>query len=75
VIVSVKEAGKLWCPHVRAKMDDEVASYNDTDAVRVGTCIASECMAWRWVSYGGDVESMAEPIKSRGGYCGLAGAP
>lgn len=36
------------------------------------TCIASECMAWRWL----DVLARTEPeLAQRRGYCGLAGKP
>lgn len=40
----------------------------------IGKCLASECMAWRWVSKINDPEVRYEGSKEvRWGYCGLAG--
>jgi hypothetical protein len=46
----------------------------------VTLCVASECMAWRWVAYRQVSTMRGEPIApdlsdGRQGYCGLAGKP
>ena len=49
------EAKKRWCPHETAHSGSR-------------SCIASGCMAWRWV----DAESMGE---KRTGFCGIGFPP
>ena len=64
------EARKCWCPFARIaytgtgttavnRVHDPLATLNGVQ------CIASECMAWRWV---------IQPIEGVG-FCGLAGKP
>ena len=63
-----KEAKKKWCPFVRQfSVPNEGASgsfnrYGGGKPADGSSCIASECMAWRWTSAQRDY-----------GYCGLAG--
>lgn len=69
-----------WCPHA-TQLDDwsETVSYSrGPQGEPVTMCIASECMAWRWL-----VGDMQIPDGNNGfrfaqkqeGYCGLAGKP
>ena len=68
------EAKKKWCPHIRITTGviDSMSITNRCDTPTMTDCIASECMAWRWMK--GD---FAKPTEDRGalGYCGLAGKP
>lgn len=68
------EAKTKWCPFVRlvisdigeAKTDNRDFDYGDGTP----SCIASECMAWRWKQEG--IEH-GEPIyNDTYGHCGLA---
>jgi hypothetical protein len=72
------EAKTKWCPHVRhtaLPMSNGDAAVYDNRSSEVafhvaGCCIASACMAWRWLD---DPEALeGEPYE---GYCGLAGRP
>lgn len=78
-----EEAKKKWCPMVRliAVTDkNEVinsTSYNKAMQVKEeriitpagSTCIASDCMMWRW-----EYERVVSmPKRTTSGYCGLAG--
>ena len=67
------EAKTKWCPMVRLAPLGANESYrystnrmNDRirGIVREARCIASDCMAWRWIDRGGS--------RQDGGYCGLA---
>ena len=77
-----QEAKQKWCPFVRfvTPQDDVEGDYNNrytsVDMVirkeSPSTCIASDCMAWRWVI----MFSIDEQLPNRdeaSGYCGLAG--
>ena len=81
------EARKKWCPFVRARdFWDGSACSGNADAFDEKTsdnadynrnpldsrCIASRCMAWRWITR--DKASM-EGTFQKVGYCGLAGRP
>ncbi len=57
------EARQCWCPFVRVNPFGSITNRGD---ISTTTCIASECMAWRWAN-------TIEP--ERIGYCGLAGKP
>ncbi len=71
------DAKTKWCPmfQVSAGMTG-----NDDVNNRMGLCIASECMAWRWrrkpkpemVEQSGHRE-VTIPADPGSGYCGLAG--
>lgn len=78
------EAKTKWCPFVRL-----TASQGEWHTNREGPkshlsqeghacCIASACMAWRWVREevsGRDADGFGYIRVVSGGYCGLAGAP
>ena len=80
------EAKKRWCPESRVLASDSVGNvtgdapcgYNrgmSTPNLIVGgsTCMASQCMAWRWTK-----AEKQDPVTghySRLGYCGKAGKP
>jgi len=83
------EARQKWCPFVRAadSLDFRAPAANRTagpDEEQNPTwskCIASDCMAWRWVgsdktgdppTFSTDADENRKRIK---GYCGLAGKP
>ena len=60
------EANRKWCPHA-----NEI-SRNSNNA----SCIASHCMAWRWIQ--DELVAFAAGEKTvvsagKHGYCGLAG--
>ena len=74
-----------WCPWVRAignmDCDDSANRWPDEDdPISFGNnnlCIASDCMAWRWISVGKEIRTMDQrtqpaPLPTKG-YCGLAG--
>lgn len=73
------EAKTKWCPFVRTAnatvrpaseewpgifMGTIAVNRSSPDAATPAPCIASECMAWRWI----------EGKRNTEGYCGLAGA-
>lgn len=81
------EAKKKWCPFARVIGDlDENAAANrwpeDDSKMWAGPngnphslCIASACMAWRWITIK-EEPSEGHPLGIsivHGGYCGLAG--
>ena len=67
------EAKSKWCPMVRIHEQPaegkgpNMYAYNRPGIMGQMTCIASECMAWRWQKEYGDGKTE--------GYCGLAGTP
>ena len=73
-----EEARKKWCPHGRVRSSS--SAYNRSENYAVdgpSKCIASDCMAWRWVK---DpliaFVANGKPVpdyKGEHGYCGLAG--
>ena len=58
MIIEEKKAKKKVCPNRQLQHSTEIDSYHPFD------CIASQCMAWRWIAKGAKM-----------GYCGLAGEP
>ena len=67
-ILTETEAKTRWCPMVRAPDDGANVDSVDGRDVRVGRCIAGECMAWR----------LAHKDSANGeerGYCGAFGLP
>lgn len=54
-MLTEEEAREKWCPQMIEVGSEWV------------TCVASECMAWRWGVEAGDPRKV--------GYCGLAGKP
>lgn len=85
MIVTEAEARKAWCPQGRrtprtplpphsaaATATQLNPSVNRTwDDAPWTRCLASGCMAWRWLDY--DEPHSAK--EERRGYCGLAGQP
>lgn len=75
------QAKLRWCPFALTAVSDMKAPARNRhpDGTYLGcTCIASECMAWRWSM---SPKSVAE-VNARGnagavasGYCGLGGKP
>lgn len=78
------EARKCWCPY---RGESEFGRSNAAGPGRLN-CIASECMAWRWVDTGtsiegsvkdhhwrpvGETDSGKRVCADNRGYCGLAG--
>lgn len=65
-----EEAKTKWCPHVRVIGIDEEGPGNSWNCEEVkpmgSSCIASGCMAWRWINPDSETPD---------GYCGLAGRP
>lgn len=82
MILTESEARSKWCPEVRCVGGSDETAPRPPAAnchLNVGAggmglnrlpeyarCIASECMAWRWI----DREGWRRPDR---GYCGLAG--
>ena len=63
MITTEAEAKTKWCPFAPSRsIDDE----------RSVACVASGCMAWRWVL---TEEDAREASCKATGYCGLAGNP
>jgi hypothetical protein len=68
------EAKTKWCPHVRhtaLPMSNGDAAVYDNRSCEVafhvaGCCIASACMAWRWINPDSEAPE---------GFCGLASRP
>jgi hypothetical protein len=81
-MVTEEEAKKRWCPFVRLGLSGRLPSalnrIQDSDnsvAVPFGArCIASECMAFRWLEPPGPRPPDA-PERDDRGYCGLSGPP
>jgi hypothetical protein len=60
-VVTEEEANTQWCPHGVGNSSNRVEGCTFF-------CVASRCMAWRWVK-GSEKASVGR------GYCGLAGRP
>ena len=79
-IMTEEEARKRWCPMTPIGYADEVKEF---------TCIASNCMMWRWEicmkdTATGEIEPFFpsigytdrwESVTEKYGFCGLAGKP
>ena len=77
------EATKLWCPHARIMVAEDVGGKDaedwicaaanraqmSEDNVKNDRCLASECMMWRWS------HQDAGPNDPPTGFCGAAIAP
>jgi hypothetical protein len=99
-MMTEEEAKTKWCPNARIAMiahGESVSCASNRDisllvapnsfdpATDVTKCLASGCMAWRWIDneLGYDPEyrrrnpSCVErlPLENRRGFCGLAGKP
>lgn len=71
-MLTEQEARTKWCPH--ARQDDNVGIFRNALHDDNGfACIASECMAWRWVSETFHGLGTPQPIERAEGFCGLAG--
>jgi len=73
-----EEAKTKWCPFARilagtAGTPALAASYNRSSELEEPRCIASACMAWRWIKTPGR-DGYPDPSPTRG-FCGPAGAP
>lgn len=81
-----EEAKQKWCPMMRYIIDeegDDVISNRCTNfkheygaATDSTTCIASDCMMWRWnKEQKPSVMDIAQPVmeSTTSGYCGLGG--
>lgn len=70
MIVSENQAKSMWCPEVRVHDASKGVGINayatpspdgmTLDIVRMGNCIGSDCMMWRWSGVQSDGE----------GFCG-----
>ena len=99
-MMTEEEARKRWCPFVRYATRDDGGDYPERAHVVTGNrflhkpgpgltnCIASGCMAWRWMpgyrlKRGEEVPAGAPMFREvendtytdRVGFCGLAGKP
>ena len=65
-----EEAIDKWCPHARPGM-------RDAPGMPDVNCLASDCMAWRWVRthVAKDNHPTLSATEDKYGYCGLAGDP
>ena len=80
-----EEARKCWCPFALGSETfdwDDFMGVTATNRITYGIhskckCIASECMAWRWVIDDGMINEAGHGRTSAPeyGYCGLAGKP
>lgn len=67
MLVSETEAREKWCPFARVlkHTGSAAAAVNRTNQENLlGTCLGSQCMAWRF--------GVLDDVN---GYCGLAGQP
>ena len=71
-----EEAKTKWCPFARLT-DGAVrgGTYNRTGPAADLNCIASACMAWRWIEPAKDQNRWQPVVLPKYGYCGLAGTP
>lgn len=79
------EARTKWCPFARAPFFTDAPGYPAVNRQAAGgsdlscSCVASLCMAWRWV-HGDPKDAKSKggimlPPSQWPGYCGLAGGP
>jgi hypothetical protein len=74
-----EQAHTKICPHIRLGVPN-YDMHNDQVGITYvpDCCIASKCMAWRWVSQLSrhvEGDRQIENIRNEVGYCGLAGKP
>lgn len=77
---SVLDAKTKWCPFARVGTESGVnrsPRTNDFGSDAVAKCLASDCMAWRWVeTHINDPAGSGMIITGDTyGFCGLAGQP
>lgn len=80
-MLTEEDARAKWCPANRWGQDPLAMQPHEFNPVPC-RCIASECMAWRWVGtriafFDGDNGSgcSVQTPTGKSGYCGLAGRP
>lgn len=69
------QAKGCWCPFSRVYLSGAAVNRDETGGVKTSRvhCIASACMAWRWLMGVSENERLALHGGERRGYCGLAG--
>jgi hypothetical protein len=76
-----KEARQCWCPFARAAISDGTFAATANRAIEKTVeiegcrCVASACMAWRWVDEVDEIHGTVATTKRIRGFCGLAGRP
>lgn len=91
MIVTEQEAMQRWCPFGRQFDVYQVPgtlggspmltpAFNRKPHGDIPACIASSCMAWRWLDPKGlrEIDMVTEDVVDeapRRGYCGLSGIP
>ena len=73
-----QEAKTKWCPMVRHTKDQEGNFYttNGRNSSGFETCIASDCMMWRYKTNGQmGYDRNPDDTCLTSGYCGLGGKP
>lgn len=79
-MLTEEEARGKWCPFVRTGNGNNRVSAPPIKAgapladEAVGPCIASACMAWRWIERR-NPQMHEVVLTSTHGYCGLASQP
>lgn len=73
-----EEAKKKWCPMVRIAVEPGQGIFDNRQYNGVVTsCLASNCMMWRWLDSCPQCHSIEEiqkhGCKNLSGYCGLGG--
>lgn len=86
MLLTEEEAKTKWCPFARRMPYAEAAEASEIDKIGINPdyvdemramypCIASACMAWRWVEeLDKDAPGDEAVFKRERGYCGLAGS-
>jgi hypothetical protein len=76
--MTIEEARKKWCPHMRVMFQSDkshpVANRDFLDGYKRCECIAEDCMMWRGASVHHYTTSDPGHFEIKG-YCGLAGRP
>ena len=80
MLMTERQARSKWCPHAR-QSTNEFPTYNRSEggkAIDSCNCVASDCMAWRWVRVRDDEGSEdggAVILTQTYGFCGAFGKP